>query len=228
MTPRRSRLVSPTSFGLIGGAAFAEEWMRVAPLLAAAVADGGRELATRGLYGFLSRLSPELRVDSANETFSVDRRHEHEVFVDEGSTFTLTLSFYVWPHVRVNCDQPWPPSLVYLAPALRAAQQSVLAPEQLVRVLRALADPGRLQILRLIAERPRSNQELAGLIGMTEAGASRILRLLGEAGLLDVRRRGRYLLYRLRSDQLDVTALLEAFVFSRAADASREAHDGRR
>jgi DNA-binding transcriptional ArsR family regulator len=193
-------------------AAFAREWERVEPLLAAAVGDAGRRLAADGLYGFLPRLSPELVVDAAAETISIARRHEHEVTVDEGSSLMLTPSVYVWPHVRVNCDAPWPLALVYPAPALARAARPQLPPEDLLRLLRALADPVRLEMLRLIAARPRSTQELASLVGMTDAGASRSLRLLAEAGLLATRRQGRYLLYELVSAQLDLTESLDSFI----------------
>jgi DNA-binding transcriptional ArsR family regulator len=193
-------------------AAFAVEWERVEPLLATAVADAGRELAAAGLYTLLSRLSAELLIDAASETIAIDRRHEHEVFVDEKATLTLTPSIYVWPHVRVNCDPPWPLALVYPAPAVARAARPRLAPEELTRVLRALADPVRLEMLRLIASRPRSTQELAARVGMTEAGASRSLRLLSQAGLLESRRRGRYVLYEIVPDSLDLTAALENFL----------------
>lgn len=196
-------------------AAFAGEWERVEPILAAAVADAGRRLAADGLYGFLPRLSPELVVDDAAETISIARRHEHEVTVDDGTSLTLTPSVYVWPHVRVNCDRPWPLALVYPAPALARSARPRLPPEDLVRLLRALADPARLEMLRLIAARPRSTQELASLVGMTDAGASRSLRLLAEAGLLATRREGRYLLYELVPERLDLTESLASFMASR-------------
>jgi DNA-binding transcriptional ArsR family regulator len=201
-------------------AAFATEWQRVEPLIAAAVAGAGEQLAADGLYGFLPRLSPELIVDAAAETIAIPRRHEHEVEVDEESSLTLTPSVYVWPHVRVNCDQPWPLALVYPAPALSRAAQPKLPPEDLLRLLRALADPVRLEMLRLIASRPRSTQELAGLVGMTDAGASRALRLLADAGLLSTRRHGRYLLYELVRARLDLTESLERFI---AVAAHRDA-----
>ena len=197
-------------------AGFAEEWTRVEPLLADAVAGAGEQLAADGLYGFLPRLSPELLVDAASETIAIDRRHDHELKVDECSTLTLTPSVYVWPHVRVNCDPPWPLALVYPAPALARQAGPQLPPEDLLRVLRALADPTRLEMLRLIAARPRSTQELAPLVGMTEAGASRSLRLLSEAGLLATRRQGRYLLYQLVPERLELTEAIETFVSARA------------
>jgi DNA-binding transcriptional ArsR family regulator len=198
-------------------AAFAAEWQQVEPLLADAVSSAGRQLAADGLYGFLPRLSPELLVDAGAETIAVARRHEHEIDVGEDATLTLTPSLYVWPHVRVNCDAPWPLALVYPAPAVAGRGRAQLPPEELVRVLRAVADPTRLEMLRLIAERPRSTQELAGLVGMTEAGASRNLRLLSEAGILSGRRQGRYLLYQLVPERLDLTSTLAQFMSGSAS-----------
>ncbi|MDB5067313.1 MAG: putative transcriptional regulator, partial [Chloroflexi bacterium] len=67
----------------------------------------------------------------------------------------------------------------------------------LTTVLRALGDPMRLRVLQLIAERPRSTQELAPLVGLSEAALSKQLRTLTEVGILQPRRDGYYVLYSL-------------------------------
>jgi DNA-binding transcriptional ArsR family regulator len=118
----------------------------------------------------------------------------------------LAPSSYVWPHVRVNCDTPWPLGLVFPAASIVREARPRIPPAQLVGVLRALADDTRLRVLRLIAERPRSTQELAPLIGVTEAGLSKHLRALTAAGLLERRREGYYVLYRLVPEQLAAVA----------------------
>jgi DNA-binding transcriptional ArsR family regulator len=66
-----------------------------------------------------------------------------------------------------------------------------------VRVFRALGDATRLRSLRLIAERPRSTEELATLVGMSESGLSKHVKALEDAGLVERRRRGYYVLYAL-------------------------------
>jgi hypothetical protein len=50
---------------------------------------------------------------------------------------------------------------------------------------------------------------------MTEACASRSLRLLSDAGLLTTRRHGRDLLYQLMQERLDLTDALANFVSQR-------------
>jgi DNA-binding transcriptional ArsR family regulator len=69
-----------------------------------------------------------------------------------------------------------------------------------LRLLRAAGDPTRLQILQLLAPRPRSTREVAGLIGLTEAAISKHLKLLLDAGWVETERRSYYVYYRLVPD----------------------------
>jgi DNA-binding transcriptional ArsR family regulator len=80
--------------------------------------------------------------------------------------------------------------------------KSKLPSEDVVHVLRALADPTRLRALKLIASGERSTQELVPLIGISEAGLSKHLRLLARAGLVRARRDGYYVLYSVDLDRV--------------------------
>jgi DNA-binding transcriptional ArsR family regulator len=81
-------------------------------------------------------------------------------------------------------------------------------PAELLRILRALGDDTRLRILKLIAERPRTTQELGPLVGLSTAGLSKSLRRLAEAGLVVPRREGYYVVYSL--DPVRIAALSPA------------------
>ena len=193
--------------------AFAREWQRIEPDLAASVSEAGRVIARRGLYALLRGLWPEVRSDPDTGRFWLDRPHDHEVDIGAGELLVLAPSVYVWPHVRVNCDPPWPLGLVFPASSIMRESRPRIPPAQLIGVLRALADDTRLRALRLIAERPRSTQELAPLVGVTEAALSKHLRTLAEAGLLERRRDGYYVLYRIVPDRVAALApSLEAFL----------------
>jgi DNA-binding transcriptional ArsR family regulator len=187
-------------------AAFAAEWERLEPTLATAVAQAGRQIANEGVYAFLVGLAPQLRVDARAEEFGIDVRHDHRVEIGGGANLVLAPSYFVWPHVRVNCDPPWPLTLVYPAGFVLGAARRELPSGELLRSLRAVADGTRLRALKLIAQRPRSTQELARLIGITEAGLSKHLRLLAQAGLLTTRREGYYVLYSLVPERVDALA----------------------
>jgi DNA-binding transcriptional ArsR family regulator len=181
---------------------FAAEWSRVEPRLAEAVIEAGGVIAGRGLFAQLAELAPEVRVDREAQVFWLERAHEHEVTLERESSLVLTPSVFVWPHVRVNCDPPWPLALVYPAPAVARAAEPRLLPDELVQLLRALGDDTRLRALRLIAERPRSTQELASLLRFSEAAISKHLRTLTEARVLETRRESYYVLYALKPERI--------------------------
>jgi len=179
--------------------AFAREWERLEPQLVAEINHAERTLEERGLYAVLDG-QPELRIDRAAGVITRRSPHEHELDVAPDQPFMLVPSAYVWPHVRVNCDPPFPLAIVY--PARFARVERELPPPELVRVFRALGDATRLRALRLIAERPRSTEELATLVAMSESGLSKHMKALEDAGLVERRRRGYYVLYALNSAAL--------------------------
>jgi DNA-binding transcriptional ArsR family regulator len=176
-------------------AAFADEWARIEPRLTEAVAQAGREIAVDGLYLFLRGLSPRLRVEPELEQFGLDLPHHHRVEATEARKLVLVPSAFVWPHIRVNCDEPWPLTLVYPARFVIDEARPRIPSADLVGVLDALGSATRLHALKLTAERPRSTQELAKLVGLTEAGMSKHLHKLAAAGLVATKREGYYVLY---------------------------------
>lgn len=192
-------------------AAFEDEWARLEPRLADTVADAGRRIAGDGLFTYLTGLSPHLLIEPRKREIRRDLPHEHTVEITPASELVLVPSAYVWPHVRVNCDPPWPPAIVYPAPFLLREAQSKLPSDEVVHVLRALADDTRLRALKLIADRPRSTQELAPLVGISEAGLSKHLRLLARSGLVQTKREGYYVLYSIDRERIEPLsdALLE-------------------
>jgi len=194
-------------------AAFAREWRRIEPQLARAVVDAGRTMARDGVYGLLGTLSRRLRVYPEREELVLALPHHHHVEPTETNPLVLVPSVYVWPHVNVNCDPPAPLAVVYPAPFAADDARPRLPDGELLRLLRALADDTRLRALRLIAERPRSTQELAPLVGITEAGLSKHLRTLAHAGVLEANREGYYVVYSLRPDRVEpLSAALLTFL----------------
>ena len=76
----------------------------------------------------------------------------------------------------------------------------------------ALAEPSRRQILDLLRGGERSVGELVGPLKLSQPGASKHLRVLREAGLVEVRPDGRQRWYRLRAQPLaEVDEWLEPY-----------------
>ena len=71
-----------------------------------------------------------------------------------------------------------------------------------LQVLEVIAEPTRRRILDHIREHDRSVGELVHLTGMHQPGVSRHLRVLRDAGLVDVRTDAQRRIYRLRAEPL--------------------------
>jgi len=79
-------------------------------------------------------------------------------------------------------------------------------------VLEVIADPTRRRILDAVRERERSVGELVTRVGMHQPGVSRHLKVLRDAGLVEVRRDAQRRLYRLRPEPLmELDAWLEPY-----------------
>lgn len=68
--------------------------------------------------------------------------------------------------------------------------------------LEAIAEPTRRRILDAVRTEERSVGDLVGLVGMHQPGVSRHLKVLRDAGLVEVRCQAQRRLYRLRPEPL--------------------------
>ena len=69
-------------------------------------------------------------------------------------------------------------------------------------VLRALADESRLTLVEALASGPATAGQLAALLPIARPGVSRHLRVLREAGLVQVRKEAQRRVYQLRPQPL--------------------------
>jgi DNA-binding transcriptional ArsR family regulator len=76
----------------------------------------------------------------------------------------------------------------------------------------ALAEPSRRQILDLLRDGERPVNELVACLGLSQPGVSKHLKVLREAGLVDVRPDGKQRWYGLSAEPLaEVAAWLEPY-----------------
>jgi predicted transcriptional regulator len=74
--------------------------------------------------------------------------------------------------------------------------------DELVRFFKALAEPNRLRIIGLLAQKPQSVEQIATTLRIGESTASHHLAKLGEAGLVSARAEGYYSIYALHTAAL--------------------------
>jgi ArsR family transcriptional regulator len=76
------------------------------------------------------------------------------------------------------------------------------SPEDPAQLFRALGDPNRLRILRLLRERTYCVRMIAERVGISQPAASQHLRVLRNAGLVEGEKRGYYVHYSVRPEAL--------------------------
>jgi DNA-binding transcriptional ArsR family regulator len=84
--------------------------------------------------------------------------------------------------------------------------------EQAALAFKALGEPRRVEILRLLRAGPLPVGEIAEAVDVTQQAASQHLAVLGEAGLVEARKDGTRRLYSVRPEGFaPVAAFVEAF-----------------
>jgi rhodanese-related sulfurtransferase len=72
----------------------------------------------------------------------------------------------------------------------------------LAKLVKAMANPHRLEIIDLLSQSERSVDEIAAETGMSVANASQHLQVLKQSHLVEVKRNGNFILYRLANENV--------------------------
>ncbi|WP_457574180.1 ArsR/SmtB family transcription factor [Desulfolithobacter sp.] len=78
--------------------------------------------------------------------------------------------------------------------------------KECVRVMKALSDPNRLKVLKMLEGGELCVCEIQPLLGLSQSTTSKHLRLLEDAGLVEKRKDGQWVIYRLASGTQSVYA----------------------
>jgi len=94
--------------------------------------------------------------------------------------------------------------------------------EEVSRLTKALASPRRLELLEVLAQGERSVEAVAGQTGLSVANASQHLQVLREARLVEGRKQGLFVHYRLAGDDVaDLLTKLTRVAERRLAEVDR-------
>lgn len=97
--------------------------------------------------------------------------------------------------------------------------------DQLVQIHAALGDPGRFRLVAACLDAERCVCQLVALLDLSNAAVSKHLSILKAAGLLDARKEGRWVHYRLPDHPSPAVADTLAFIRAHAADDPAIASD---
>ena len=97
---------------------------------------------------------------------------------------------------------------------------------QFARIGKALSSPHRLEILELLAQSERTVDSLATEIGLSLANASQHLQALRQAALVESRKDGLFVYYRLASPEVfDLSKVLRTVAEGRLTELERLVHE---
>ena len=83
------------------------------------------------------------------------------------------------------------------------AKRDPLNPQKCAELLSALAAPERLKIVRFLAEGPHNVTEIAQMLEVVPVNVSHHLTVLKVSGLINGKKKGRFVLYSLRPGVLE-------------------------
>lgn len=111
----------------------------------------------------------------------------------------VTVSTYLSPHLWLY-EQNGEMEFIKTVNVERKGEE---VPQDLILVLKALADENRIRIVRELLKGIGTTKELSGRLDISEAAVSRHLKILQEAGVAEKHREGRFIEYELRQSAID-------------------------
>ena len=75
--------------------------------------------------------------------------------------------------------------------------------KELVKVFKAVADPNRIRILKMLQQKKMCVCELSAVLGITQPSVSRHLSMMRDAGLVSDERDGQWINYELCEEKLN-------------------------
>ncbi|MFG2225971.1 DUF5937 family protein [Streptomyces sp. NPDC050161] len=185
---------------------FGDIWRRVGIQLAADARHKTELLRHKGLAETLPATSTALSLESGGQDgrgsdgeriivdkLAVGRTTAFSDAADPGVTFIPTS--FGWPHLLLSHAPGWRPVLQY--PVASPELPAPAALELVQQRLEALSHPMRMQLCRTLSRGPHTTGELATAFSITPPEVSRHVAMLKKAGLIQTRRRGRYVLHQL-------------------------------
>lgn len=180
----------------------APEWPQLEDLLLQDIQQRGQLLFEQGVLEVLNSLAPQLHGYREGENITIQYPSQSQREMRGDQLLFLIPSSYVWPRLSFMYEKDVLLAIVYSIKRFQEEGSAPVPPERLLKLLRAVGDMTRLQILQLLSQQPRSTRELAGILGLTEAGISKHVKMLQEAGFLKSERSSYYVLYQSTRDPL--------------------------
>ncbi|MCL6456456.1 MAG: metalloregulator ArsR/SmtB family transcription factor [Gorillibacterium sp.] len=179
---------------------FRDEWRLIEPWLIADM-KSFTDALEKSPSRHLGRLHPRLHITA--EAIEAQKATLHRFSYSDLDQILIQPSTFIYPHLLIDfVDGTLTLPLHVQVPGEFKSDE---VPADMVRLFKALADPNRLRMIRLLHTQPYCTQQLAQKLAISEAAVSKQLALLTEAGLLAAFRKGSYIFYSLRKEETEMT-----------------------
>lgn len=177
---------------------FEKELRFIEPLLIRNVKKESAICEDLGIKKYVKRVHP--RIEVTEEAFLL---HKYTLFTlpfNSLKAVEFLVSSFADPHLLVGLDNVEAVQFTIMVNLEKAAEE---VPFDLFITMKALGDETRLKILRCIYKGINSTQAIAKEVKITEAGVSKHLKLMQEAGLLFKKRDGNFIRYVIEREMID-------------------------
>lgn len=183
-------LLSDTDMGWFGA-----EWKANRPLLTHEASELRHMIQHHGVTAIAS-ISEAATIEPDPNRIVFDKINRSRLSIAPNKAI-LTPSFHGSPHIVIKSSAGEPSVIHY--PVL---EKHIERRHLVERRLQALQDSSRIEICRTVMRSPKTTADLAAQLQMTEPQASRHLRVLREANLVNRAQHGRYVYYTLNVNVL--------------------------
>lgn len=146
---------------------------------------------------YIDMLHPRIEVD--NDKVTLHKYRTFNMYFKQLKRIEIRISSFIDPHLLVNMKSD------YLMLCIRAKQEEAGDDihDDLMTVLKSLSDKTRIRMVKFMYDQPKSTQELALMLDISEAAVSKHLKLLHKARVVNKMRKGNYVLYFLDAMTID-------------------------
>lgn len=183
---------------------FQREWEYIKPWIEQA-ANSFREEALLTPEAALNTLHPRLTVTGGRIVLQKAVTYTYEEALLDG--IYVYPSAFIHPHLLMDCkDKELKLPLAVNVPGLEHDEKP---PADLILSLKAMADPTRQRLLKLLWKEAHCTKQLAPALGISEAAVSKHLTLLANAGLIFTVRKGNYIFYHVNKPHFEMITVLQ-------------------
>lgn len=150
-----------------------------------------------GLLNSMAKIHERLEIKENKIIFHKNR--DYSFNLNKLNKAVITASTFMSPHLLMHENK----GILYLTMLVSLEERNEAVPDDLIDLLKALGDGTRLRILREMKTEAASTQSLALSLNLTEAGISKHLKVLCNAGLIEKKRHGNFMMYSINKNSID-------------------------